>query len=109
MELPVEFDDLAADGEHPAAEVQVAGPQLGQFAPAQPGLDGRLGQELSVGAGEGRADRIELLRGDDGPRRGGHCWYLHAPARVNIGDLIIERGGEDRVEDRALAVLNGPR
>src|SRR5215813_8963593 len=41
--------------------------------------------------GEGRVDRIELLRGDDGPRRDGNCWYLHALARMNIRDLIVER------------------
>ena len=44
MELPVEFDDLAADGEHPAGKVQIGDPQFSQIAPAQPAFDGRLHQ-----------------------------------------------------------------
>jgi hypothetical protein len=34
MELPVELDDLAADGEHPAGKVQIAGCRFREFRTA---------------------------------------------------------------------------
>jgi hypothetical protein len=61
MELGIDLDDLAADGDDPRPEVEILGPQLGQLAPPHATLDGRLDQQPRDNVGEVMVEGVELL------------------------------------------------
>jgi hypothetical protein len=60
MVLAGDRDHRTADGEQPVRDVDVAARSSVSFAPPQPGLDGRLHQQLRVGVRQGRVERVEL-------------------------------------------------
>jgi hypothetical protein len=81
MELTVELDDLPGDREHPASNVQIAGPEFRQLTPPQPAPYGRLNQELGIGIRQRCVDPVELLGGDDGPRGWRAPWESLHPGK----------------------------
>ena len=60
-----DLDDAAADREDPAGHVHVSHPQLGGFAPAQPGLHEGLHEQPCLFARQCGGEPVELLRGKD--------------------------------------------
>ena len=65
VEFRVDLDHSAADGQDAGDGFEVFNPQLGQFAPAEAGLDVGLRQQFQSAIRNRRVDRVELLRGDD--------------------------------------------
>jgi hypothetical protein len=64
VELRVQHHDRAADGQDPAGSVQITAARLGQFAPAQPGVDRHLDQQPGLLVRQRGVDRLELLERD---------------------------------------------
>jgi hypothetical protein len=100
MELRHQLEDHSRHGEHPAEGVDVERAQFAQFAPAQPRLDIGLHQQSRRVVGQLAVDLVELGRGHDGAHLLGHGRGLHAAAGMQGGELVVERGGEDRGQDR---------
>jgi len=72
--------------------VHIAQPQLDRLAPAQPGLDRGLDEQLSGRGLQGRVQPVELLRRQVLLDR--HGWRLHTPAWVQSDHKVVERRGE---------------
>src|SRR5207302_10172802 len=52
---------------HTGSEVEVSGPELGEFAPAHAALDVGLHEQLHRLGADGLVEPVELLGSDDGP------------------------------------------
>ncbi len=97
--LRLQFHNCPGDGEDSRLRVEVARPQLGQLTPAQAGLDLGLHQEAHGVVLKGRVNGVVLLDGDDASRLTGDGRGLDAASGMDEDHLIVQRGGEDRVED----------
>src|ERR1017187_2341216 len=98
VELRVHFHHCPADCQHSGREVDVAHPQLGELAPAQAGLDLRLGKQPHRVVRQRIEDTSELLRGDDRARLLRHGGRLHTLAWVDEYDLVVQGSREDRAK-----------
>ena len=76
-----------------------SGSELDEFGPAQPGLDQHLGHQPGGVARERGVELVELVGGDDRPQLLRHRRSLHSAARVQPGDLVVERRREHRRQD----------
>ena len=109
VELRDQLDRDPADGEHPHPRVQIGRSEFDEFGPAQPGLDQHLShQPRGVGRERG-VELVELVRGDDRAQLLRHRRRLHAAARVQPGDLVVERGREHRGQDGVALPDHGRR
>lgn len=106
MELRVEFHYDAADRQEAGSGFEVAAAEFGEFAPAQAGFDGGLDEEFGVGVREGVVEVVELLGTDDFQRFLGDGGGADSFAGVDVGHLVVQRGGEDGAEDD-LVVTDG--
>jgi hypothetical protein len=104
-----EFDDGAADGQDAGLVVEVADPDFRQLTPAHPAFDVGLHQQSRVRVGQCLVQALKLGGGDDAAGSFGDRRCLHTVARVDGDHLVHQCSGEDGVEDRSLAVLDGPR
>jgi hypothetical protein len=94
-ELRLHLGNRAVHCDDPARLVHIAQPQLDQLAPAQPGLDGGLDEQLSGRGPQGRMQPVELLRRQDAVLLDRHGRRLHAPTWVQGDHEVVERRGED--------------
>jgi hypothetical protein len=89
----------AGDGDDAGVEVDVFFSEFDELAPAQPGFDVGLDQQLQLAGGDRVVEGAELVGGDDPAPLGGDGRGLHAHAGVQEGDLVIQSRGEDRGQD----------
>jgi len=97
--LGVDLGDGASDGDDPGRYVQVAGPELGQLAPPQPGAQRDFDEQPGGVRGQRDEQRLELVRCDDPILLHRHGRGLHAAAGVQDHDEVVQRGGEHRRQD----------
>lgn len=90
VELGVQFDHSAADGQDPKPDVEVVDAKLGQLAPAQAALDLGFGEQPEVLGGQVVVQVVEPFASDDLQRLARDRRGLDAVAGVEEDDLVVQ-------------------